>query len=344
MTRKDWWKLYVIGALVAIAAGITWYFHFVLEMGSLFTHFFYVPIILAAYWWGRKGVIVAVGLVLFLLASDIVRSDYDMLRDDLVRSMALLGISMVVAFLRESGLKAEVGLRQANKELAKENEGRRKAEESIAVANRKLNLLSKITRHDILNRLTVLEGNLVLQQERCHDEECRKNMERMMPALRSITRDMEFTRDYEEIGTHGPGWQSVPALFEQAALKLGMGAVRMSVDTIGLEVLADRMLIKVFYNLLDDSLRHGQEVTRVSLRAERKADELVLIYEDDGIGVSVDEKAQIFDLGVISKGGSGLFLAREILSITNITIVENGVPGKGARFEMTVPRGGHRII
>ena len=34
-----------------------------------------------------------------------------------------------------------------------------------------------------------------------------------------------------------------------------------------------------------------------------------------------------------------LIFVQEILDITNITIRETGEPGKGARFEMTVPKG-----
>ena len=41
--------------------------------------------------------------------------------------------------------------------------------------------------------------------------------------------------------------------------------------------------------------------------------------------------------------GMGLFLSREILAITGITLRENGEPGKGARFEITVPKGAWRI-
>jgi len=41
--------------------------------------------------------------------------------------------------------------------------------------------------------------------------------------------------------------------------------------------------------------------------------------------------------------GLGLFLSKEILSITDITITENGEPDKGARFEMVVPKGAYRF-
>ncbi len=40
--------------------------------------------------------------------------------------------------------------------------------------------------------------------------------------------------------------------------------------------------------------------------------------------------------------GLGWFLSKEILSITGIGITENGEPGTGARFEITVPRGVYR--
>ena len=39
-----------------------------------------------------------------------------------------------------------------------------------------------------------------------------------------------------------------------------------------------------------------------------------------------------------------LFLAREILSITGITIHETGTYGKGARFELAVPKGAYRFV
>jgi signal transduction histidine kinase len=61
------------------------------------------------------------------------------------------------------------------------------------------------------------------------------------------------------------------------------------------------------------------------------------------MGIPVDEKEQIFERGSGKNTGMGLFLAREILTITGITIQETGEPGKGARFEMTVPKDAYRI-
>ena len=69
----------------------------------------------------------------------------------------------------------------------------------------------------------------------------------------------------------------------------------------------------------------------------------MIFFEDDGIGIPQEKKEQIF---LRSEGTSaskgGLIFVREILDITGITITETGEPGKGARFEMTVPKGMYR--
>jgi hypothetical protein len=55
-------------------------------------------------------------------------------------------------------------------------------------------------------------------------------------------------------------------------------------------------------------------------------------------------KEKIFDRRYEEKRGMGLFLAREILSITGISMKETGEYEKGAKFEMVVPKGSYRFI
>ena len=70
---------------------------------------------------------------------------------------------------------------------------------------------------------------------------------------------------------------------------------------------------------------------------------LTLVVEDDGIGIPENDKVRIFTHGFGKNTGLGLFLVREILSITGITIKETGEPGTGAWFEMTIPNGTYRL-
>jgi signal transduction histidine kinase len=104
------------------------------------------------------------------------------------------------------------------------------------------------------------------------------------------------------------------------------------------------MLSKVFLNLLDNTLRHGGHATEVTVNAAENRDgTLTIAWQDNGCGVADTIKEQIFDRGFGSNTGFGLFLTREVLSLTGITIIENGVPGQGARFEITVPKDKFRV-
>jgi signal transduction histidine kinase len=119
--------------------------------------------------------------------------------------------------------------------------------------------------------------------------------------------------------------------------------VALNMDGHGIQVFADPMLERVFFNLLDNSHRHGQRVSSIRVSVRMAGEDLVVVWEDDGVGIPADEKEQIFERGFGKNTGLGMFLAREILSITGIAITEKGEPGKGARFEITVPKGAFRL-
>jgi hypothetical protein len=83
----------------------------------------------------------------------------------------------------------------------------------------------------------------------------------------------------------------------------------------------------------------------IRFSVKESGDDQVIMCEDDGNGIVAEEKEKIFERGYGKKNdGFGLFLSREILAITGITIIENGTPGKGVRFEIRVPKGVYRLI
>ncbi len=102
------------------------------------------------------------------------------------------------------------------------------------------------------------------------------------------------------------------------------------------------MIDKVFFNLFDNAVKYGKRVTTVTVGCELAGDELVITFADDGVGIPLNEKQKIFEKGFGQHTGFGLFLAREILAITGISIHETGAHGKGARFEIAVPKGTYR--
>ncbi|MCX6699377.1 MAG: HAMP domain-containing sensor histidine kinase, partial [Methanomicrobiales archaeon] len=209
---------------------------------------------------------------------------------------------------------------------------------SLHKANNQLTLLSSITRHDINNQLMSINGFLELLHRAVPDPALEDYFSRIVKASSRISSMIQFTRDYEEIGVNAPAWQDCRTLVETAAKEAPLGEIMVTNDlTTGMEVFADQLILKVFYNLMDNAVRYGGKITTIRFSSLESGDDQVIVCEDDGEGVIATEKEKIFERGFGKNTGLGLALSREILSMTGITITETGEPGKGARFEMLVP-------
>jgi PAS domain S-box-containing protein len=219
---------------------------------------------------------------------------------------------------------------------------RTRAEKVLMEANKKLYLLNTITRHDVLNQLTAISSMLQLAQHREIGEELNELLGRAENSVDVIERQIAFMSDYQDIDVHTPRWQDPAALLASVRAAIPLDTIRLESDLEKIEIYADPLLEKVFHNLVDNAVRHGGGITRVNFYSRKGEGELLLFCEDDGKGILPEEKERIFALGYGKHTGFGLYLAREILSITGITLDEIGEPGKGALFRMRIPKKGFR--
>ena len=84
-----------------------------------------------------------------------------------------------------------------------------------------------------------------------------------------------------------------------------------------IELFADPLIVKVFYNLMDNAVRHGRkDCMHIRFSVKEHNGTFVILCEDNGDGIPLELKEKIFDRGFGKNTGLGLFLAREILSIT----------------------------
>lgn len=222
---------------------------------------------------------------------------------------------------------------------------RENLEDALDQANKKLVLLSGITRHDILNQLTALEGYLELSGENLEDpDKLREYLTREKAIAGILKRQILFTRDYEDLGVQSPKWQSVSDAFRHVGSSFLLGEVCLLVPDENPEIFADPLFGKVCYNLVDNSLRYGGgSMTQISVGVQEEQEDLVIEYGDNGVGIAESDKERVFDRGYGKNTGFGLFLSREILAITGISIRETGSPGGGVRFEIRVPKGKYRM-
>jgi signal transduction histidine kinase len=154
----------------------------------------------------------------------------------------------------------------------------------------------------------------------------------------AIRCQIEFTGDYKNMGKEKADWQNVNATLRHSCEDVDLKGVTMDIFSDELEIFADPWLKKVFFNLIDNTLRYAEHVTKITVSYRESEGGLNILFEDNGIGIPYDEKEKIFERGYGKNIGYGLFMAREILAITALTIKETGEPAKGARYEIHVPK------
>ncbi len=220
---------------------------------------------------------------------------------------------------------------------------RKRAEEQLALANRKLTLLGSVTRHDVLNHLTSLTGYLELAALRNGDDGVRKYIEKAKQASGAIQKQMELTRTYQDVGTKDAEWIEVRSATENVLAGMDLGKVKALVDLPEVEVLGDTLFMSCIHNIVHNSIKHGGKVQQVKISGHEDPTGFIIAIDDDGKGISSTQKQAIFDWNYNGRSGHGLNFVREVLNSTGLRVRETGTEGRGARFEILVPPRYYRL-
>lgn len=222
---------------------------------------------------------------------------------------------------------------------------RKRVEDALRKVNQKLNVLSRLTRQDLMNEIFILNGYLDLAKNYAEGQDLViENMEKCEQTARSINEISNFIQDYQDMGAKLPVWQNVKMALLFGLSHITTGNIQYSLETENLEIFADPLLEMAWQGLFENSIVHGEHVTRIRVWHTITPEGATIVFEDDGIGIPYERKERIFECGdTVRAGVRGLFFVRDILDITNITIRETGTPGTGARFEIALPKGVYRM-
>jgi PAS domain S-box-containing protein len=217
---------------------------------------------------------------------------------------------------------------------------RKKAAETLNSTNEKLRVIGSLVRHDVCNKLSNINTNTYLiRKKSTENPQIQQYLNNIDSEIKAAQRLFELSSLYEIIGVEQQHEIDVENCFAEAIKLVPNLEINVVNNAHGLKVNADSLLKQVFYNFIDNSLRHGEKVTEVSLSYHVKAGETLLVYSDDGLGVSEVNKPRLFTEGFTTAKGTGLGLAmiRKILQAYGWMIRETGVYGKGVKFEITIP-------
>jgi PAS domain S-box-containing protein len=220
---------------------------------------------------------------------------------------------------------------------------RKKAEESFQKVTKKLSLLNSVTFNDIRNAVFSLNGYLALENEDTGTTPRQKYREQEEDSIRKISDALNFAKDYQDLGASPPRWQNVQQSFLLGISHLDFSSVQRSVQLENLEIYADPLLERVFLTFADNIIKHAKGASQVSVGYQSAGEGIMIFFRDNGPGIPDARKEKIFERGSGTRKGMQLFLVREILGITGISLAETGTPGKGACFTLSVPKGAFRF-
>ncbi|MDD4126281.1 MAG: PAS domain-containing sensor histidine kinase [Methanomicrobium sp.] len=222
---------------------------------------------------------------------------------------------------------------------------RKKNENALYIASKKLSILSSITRHDILNQIMVALANMAFAIEDSREEKIVEFIKKAENSVKTIQKQIEFSRDYQDMGGKPPKWQDIETIIDRCITNQSVPkSVTVLKEISGVEIYADPMLEKVFCNLIGNTLMHGGNVTTIKITVRETDDFYRIVYSDNGKGIPDEKKELIFKAGYGSNQGFGLYLVREILSITGINITEIGIFGQGAEFELLIEKNDLKFV
>ena len=211
----------------------------------------------------------------------------------------------------------------------------------LELMNEKLKVVGGLTRHDVRNKLAVIKGDSYLLKKKFGaNAEVAKYSADIDSAVTMADRLFEFSSLYERIGAEEQIEVDVKRCFDEAAaLFPNLGSTKVVNECEGLTVVADSLLRQLFYNLIDNSLKHGEKVTQIKLHFTKEVSQIKLFYEDDGVGVPEANKLRLFHEGFTTGGGTGLglTLVKKMVEVYGWNIKEEGEQGKGAKFVLTIP-------
>ncbi len=214
--------------------------------------------------------------------------------------------------------------------------------DKIAELNEKLRVVGSLARHDVRNKLSAVNGYVYLLKKRHSDQvDIVDGLGKIELAVKETSRIFDFAKMYEQLGEEELTFVDVEEKLKEA-VALFSGSIPTVMDECrGLKVLADSFLRQMFFNLIDNTIKYGKKTTTIKVHFERAdQDCLKLVYEDDGDGVPTENKPRLFSEGFSTGGntGFGLFLTKKMMDVYGWQIQENGTPGKGAKFTITIPK------
>jgi len=324
MRRRAW----TVAALAVAGVALTASAHRFLGSGVLVSHVFYLPAILAAIWWGWRGLWVGLTMAALVVISHLVFFGPSGIAIEAGRAAMIAVVSALTAVLSERIAERDRVLRQTTRRLAQAAR-----ELALAEDRQRRDLAAEL--HDELGQdLIAAKIGVGLLREEASPEQRQKFGEVLALVDQAVTRVRAMTFDicppvlYQSGLVAALEWlcqsfQERTGL--QTRLRSTAPVPRMEDEILGLVFRAVR-------ELLQNAAKHAQ-ATAVRVVVNQAAERLRIAVIDDGIGFIPDE---VLSTNSVSKG-FGIFSIRSHLEYLGGRLDIASSPGEGTRCTLFLP-------
>lgn len=205
--------------------------------------------------------------------------------------------------------------------------------------------MAAVLAHEIRNPVGIIQGRaqLLLEENDAPDRDALRTLVEQTARLdRLVTRLLDFAHP----ASPNPEPLQTDALAEQAVQAVSDLAVSRQVaivpDLEPADLLGDpEMLLRALVNLLQNAIHVSPPGGRVTLRHRKRGAHSVFTILDDGPGLPEGAGEEIFKPFVTTRedgSGLGLAIVRRIAEAHGGSVSAADEPGRGARFDLTLPR------
>ncbi|MCK4807440.1 MAG: HAMP domain-containing histidine kinase [Candidatus Aegiribacteria sp.] len=345
-------RFVIVCVLMVAFIALSAHFHLDRQESIGYSHFAYIPIIFAAFWWGRKAVFVALILGLDVLGFSIFSNSLSPLWADLVRVLFFLIVAFVIGELSIELQKTHRALRERSERLRKTNSSLRefailrKAFLHIAIHDMK-SPVSATTM--LLHSLQTLLGESLTDKQ----EHLIERMHARLDEAASFLRDFQLFAQLED-----------PSQIRKQAKEIDLNelisdVVRANQDiahnknhklTCDLEDNlphvggVERLIREVITNLVTNAIKYTPDNGSIVVRSRTRGKCVVsLEVEDNGIGISEENQKKLFREFVrikdndvagqkVSGIGLGLSIVKRIIDMHGGRVYVISESGKGSIF------------
>lgn len=333
-------RILITGTLLALALALTLYFRFVLEIGVVYTHFFYIPIIIVSIWWGYWGILVAAGFGIMLFVFN-VYAGFQNYTEDFFRSFLFIAVSYL------AGLVSNAEKRISHRLI--ETEKISKIRESI---------ISLLT-HQILTPLTAIRWQIELLVKSGIESTEKEKEEYLEQIYNSTKKAIDLIESFVHLNKIESGkieYSPVPtdliALINQVILEMEdtrkekQQKIYFKKDGL-IEANIDPVIVsQIVYNLLSNAIKYTPDRGEIKISVEILNKEMFFKISDNGCGIPKEEHKKVFSRffrgsnitqAVFEGTGLGLSIVKGLVDFCGGKVWFESEKDKGATFYFTLP-------